>query len=91
MGKFLAIHTLKSAVTIEEATPIAKAAKAKSTLDAYWVGSWCQLNNEGKITRILCEWDAKDAQSIEKILKAIPGLPIDGVYPLAKVEGESYR
>ena len=91
MGKFLAVHTLPSPATIEQATPIGKAAKANSTLDAYWVGSWLQLNQEGKITKILCEWDAKDAESVHKILAKIPGLPVDGVYPMGKVDAEAYR
>jgi hypothetical protein len=91
MGKFLAVHTLPSPATIEEATPIAKAAKANSTLDAYWVGSWLQMNEQGKATKIFCEWDAKDAESVRKILAKIPGLPVDGVYPMGKVDAEAYR
>jgi hypothetical protein len=91
MGKFLAVHTLPSPATIEEATPIAKAAKANSTLDAYWVSSWLQMNEQGKATKILCEWDAKDAESVRKILAKIPGLPVDGVYPMGKVDAEAYR
>lgn len=94
MGKFLAIHPLPSPVTLEEAAPIAKAVKASSTLDAYWVGSWAQLNNEGKITKILCEWDAKDIESIQKVLKEvlkIVSVPTEGIYPMAKVDAEIYR
>ena len=91
MGKFLAIHTLPSPTTVEEATPIAKAVKANSSLDAYWVGSWAQLNQEGKITKLFCEWDAKDVESINKVVSKIPGLPTEGVYPMAKVDAEAYR
>ena len=91
MGKFLAVHTLPGPTTTDEVAPIAKAAKASSGADAYWVGSWLQMNEEGKITKILCEWDAKNAESIRTILAKIPGLPVDGVYPMGKVDAEAYR
>jgi hypothetical protein len=91
MGKFLVVHPLPSPVTVEEATPIAKAVKANSNIDAYWVGSWSQLNEQGKITKILCEWNAKDAESIKKIVSKIPQLPTEGVYPMAKVDAEAFR
>jgi hypothetical protein len=91
MGKFLAAHTLPSPATLEEAGVFAKAAKAGCSSDAYWISSWAQLNEEGKITKILCEWDAKDSGSIRQILTKISGLPVDGIYPTAKVDGESYR
>jgi hypothetical protein len=90
MGKFLAIHPLPS-ITFEEGAPIAKAVKANSNMDAYWVGSWAQLNQEGKITKLFCEWDAKDVESINKVVSKIPGLPTEGVYPMAKVDAEAYR
>jgi len=91
MGKFLVPHTLPSPMTVEEATPIAKAAKANSSADAYWVGSWLQMNEQGKVTKLLCEWDAKDAESIRKIFAKIPQLPVDGIYPMGKVDAEAYR
>jgi hypothetical protein len=91
MGKFLAIHPLPSPITIDEGAPIAKAVKAASNADAYWIGSWAQLNQQGKITKLLCEWDAKDPESISKIVSKIPGLPTEGVYPMAKVDAEAYR
>jgi len=91
MGKFLVAHTLPSPATIEEAGVFAKMAKANVTLDAYWIGASIQLNEQGKATKILCEWDAKDTESIRKVLAKVPGLPVDGVYPMAKVDAESYR
>jgi hypothetical protein len=91
MGKFLAIHPLPSPVTMEEGAPIAKAVKANSNVEAYWVGSWAQLNQQGKIVRLFCEWDAKDAESIKTIVSKIPGLPTEGVYPMAKVDAEAFR
>ena len=86
MGKFLAIHPMPS-VTLEEVTPTAKTVKANSNVDAYWVGSWAQVNQQGKITKLFCEWNAKDVESINKILSKFPQLLTEGVYPMAKVDG----
>jgi len=91
MGKFLVLHTLRSPTAPDEASPLAQKVKASSTLDAYWVGSWGQLDKEGKITKIYCEWDAKDVESIRKVLAKVPELPVDGIYPLLKIDSESYR
>ena len=91
MGKFLAVHTLPGPTTVDEAAPIAKAVKAGSGADAYWIGSWLQMNEVGKITKLFCEWDAKDAETIRGVVGKIPGLPTDGVYPMGKVDAESYR
>ncbi len=68
MPKFIAVHPLKTPVTGEEVTPLAKKAKAGNSLDAYWVSSWLQLNDEGKITKIFCEWDAKDTGAAPRAL-----------------------
>jgi len=91
MGKFLAVHPFPSPITLEEGAPIAKTVKANSNMNAYWVGSWAQLNQQGKITKLLCEWDAKDAESIKNVVSKIHQLPTEGVYPMAKVDAEAYR
>ena len=90
MGKFLAVHPLPSPMTVEQAEPIAKATKAKASADAYWVGAWLQNNEQGKTTKIFCEWDAKDAESIRRALSTIQ-IPVEGIYPMAKVDAEAYR
>lgn len=64
MAKFLAIPTLPVPVTPEEAAFIGKAVKGNVTVDAYWVSSWAQLNDEGNIVRIYCEWNAKSADAV---------------------------
>ena len=91
MGKFLAVHTLPGPMTADEVAPIAKASKAMSGADAYWIGASLQMNDQGKITKIFCEWDAKNAESVRNIITKIPGAPLDGVYPMGKVDAEAYR
>ena len=40
MAKFLLVHPVGKELTLEAGTPIGKAVKANSTVDAYWVRSW---------------------------------------------------
>jgi len=89
--KFLVVHTLPVPMTVEQVTPVGKIAKANVTLDAYWVRSWAQCDNEGKIVKIYCEWNAVDAESIHRILAKTPELPVDGVYPMMIVDSEDFR
>ena len=92
MSKLLAIHTLKKPSTAEDIDPIARSVKAHSTSDAYWVKSWLQMNEQGRVTKILCEWDSNDPAKVAKVLKeCAPDLPLDGVYAMGEIQGESYR
>ena len=90
MAKFLVVHPVGKELTLEIAAPIAKAIKANLTVDAYWIRS-TYVRGEG---RLYCEWDAKDAQSIQKIVdKAAPGFPTE-IYKLEKefmVQSEDFR
>ena len=95
MPKQIVFHSPPSAITVTKAEAVAKAAKAFSNADAYWVSSWSQQDDKGNIVKIICEWDAKDAKSLGKVLeqvgKQIPNFPCDGPYPMMKVDGETYR
>ena len=95
MAKFLVVHPVGKELTLEAATPVGKAAKANSTVDAYWVKSW-YAREQGKL---YCEWDAKDAASIrqvlEKVVKTLGGeFPTEGIYKLDNefiVSSENFR
>ena len=95
MSKQMLIHAMPSPIPIAQAELVAKAAKALSNADAYWVSSWGQLDDKGNVSRLICEWDAKDTESVKKVLeqliKQIPDFPCEGPYPMMKVDGESYR
>ena len=90
MAKFMAVHPLPAPATIAELTPVAKLAKANSTVDAYWVGAWSQLNEEGKIVKILCQWNAPNVEEVRKVVATLP-CPTEGVYPLMMVDAEDFR
>ena len=90
MPKFLAVHPMPGPISIEEATPLAKKAKSLSTVDAYWVSSWTQLDDEGKIVKILCEWNAKDLKSVKELIEKAE-MPTEGVYPMMKIDAEDFR
>ena len=91
MPKFIVIHAMPSPVTFEEGTPLAKKVKANNTVDAYWVRSVVQMNNEGKITTLYCEWNAKDVEALKKVLAKVPELPTEGIYPMASLDSEDFR
>ena len=44
-----------------------------------------------KIVKILCEWNAVDAEAVRKVLAKIPELPVDGIYPMAIFDSEDFR
>jgi hypothetical protein len=90
MAKFMVVHPIGKDLTLEAATPVAKAIKANHSIDAYWVRS-SYSREEGKL---YCEWNAKDAESIYSVIKkAVPGFPTE-VYKLDdafNVNSESFR
>ena len=93
MPRFIAIHPVHPTVDAEAVGPIAKKCKAGLSLDACWVKSWLQLTDEGKVSKVFCEWDGKDAASVRKSLAAsIPELPpTEGVFQVAEIRGEDFR
>jgi hypothetical protein len=90
MPKFLAVHPFPSLPTFAEAMPIARMVKANSTVDAYWVRSYAQLNEEGKIVKLFCEWNARNIEAIRKVVADIP-IQTEGIYPMSIVDSEDFR
>jgi hypothetical protein len=90
MPKYMAIHTLPEPMEGDAVAPIAKKVKAYSTLDAYWVGTWVQLNDEGKVLRFICEWNAKNPEAVKEVFAKVPELPYDGIYPMSKLDSEDF-
>jgi len=92
MAKYLVVHPVGKELTVESATPFAKAVKANHTVDAYWIGSR-YAREEGKL---YCEFDAKDIESIIDVLtkaaKVAGELPTEGIYKIElKVDSEDFR
>ena len=90
MPKFIAVHPFPAPVSIEEGTPLGKAVKAKTTVDAYWVSSWAQLNEEGKVVKLFCQWNATSIAAIRAVIADIP-MPTEGIYPMVIVDSEDFR
>lgn len=90
MAKFLAVHPLPAPIPFKDAISAGKWAKAHSTVDAYWVRSWAQLNEDGKIVKILCEWNAPNIEEVRKVLSHAP-VPTEGIYPMMIVDSEGFR
>lgn len=91
MPKFLVVHPVPVPATIEQATPIGKAFKELSHKNAYWITSWGLFNEEGKITKILCQWDAKDIDSIKELTDKVDSIPTEGIYPMGIFHSEDFR
>ncbi len=93
MPKYIAIHPLAEPTPPQEAGPIAKHVKSLCNKDCYWVSSWVQLDETGNAVKTFCEWDAKDMQTVSAMMKELEkaGLPLEGVYPMMKMEPEDYR
>jgi len=93
MPRYIAIHPIDPPVNGESVVPIAKSCKANLSADAYWVRSWLQLTDEGKVSRVFCEWDSKDVNSIRQSLSAsVPEFPpSEGIFQIAEIHGEDYR
>ena len=89
MAKFIVVHPVGKELTLEAGKPAGMAVKANVTADAYWVRSF-YVRDEGNL---YCEWDAKDTESIRKVLtKAAPDLPTKGVYKLEyMLNSEDFR
>jgi hypothetical protein len=98
IAKFVVFHTLLPPTLLSEGEPVAKAAKKYSTPEANWVSTWNALDEQGNVTKICSEWDAKDVESIRGVLDRVkletPGVErfvFDGIYPLMKMDSEAYR
>lgn len=92
MPKFVAIHPVNPSVKMDDVVPLAKKAKAGVTTDAYWVKSWLQLDDQGQVSAVFCEWDGKDAQSVKDALNTlIPELPFSEVSQMTEIQSEDFR
>lgn len=88
MAKYLAVHPLGKDLTMEAAKPLAESVKAHLTTDAYWIRSW-YAREEGKL---YCEWDAKDADSVQQVFNKTPELAVEGIYKLEMlINSEDFR
>jgi hypothetical protein len=43
------------------------------------------------VLRFICEWNAKDVESIKEVFSKVPELPYDGIYPMAKLNSIDFR
>lgn len=93
MPKFLVIHPMPRniqeamlAMPPEENKQVIEL-RSHCSLDAYWIRTIGVPEKE----RIYCEWNAKDAESIEKVLEKAEWLATEGIYEMTSVDAELYR
>lgn len=93
MPKFLVIHpTPKKLMEAslktppEENKPIIEL-RSHCSNDAYWIRSWAVPELE----KTFCEWNAKDAESIQKVLDTAEWLATEGIYEMEVGDAEGFR
>ena len=78
-------------MTLEEGMTLAKKVLAQCTANTNWVESWTQLDAEGKIVKIFCQWQAESAEAIQQALANVPEIPTEGVYPMAILKAADFK
>ena len=53
--------------------------------------SWGVFNEDGKIIKILCQWDAKDIESVKKLTDKVDAIPTEGISPMGIFHSEDFR
>jgi hypothetical protein len=93
MPKFVVVHTpFPTPLSVEQAMPLLKRLADSMTAEAYWVGSYCQGNAEGKAVKAFCRWDGTSLEAVRKAAeKLLPEMPIEGVYPLITLDSGDFR
>jgi hypothetical protein len=93
MPKFLVVHKpFPTPMSVEQATPLLKRAASSMTAEAYWIGSYCQANTEGKAVKVWCRWDGTSLEAVrEAVAKLIPEMPVEAVYPLVTLDSGDFR
>jgi hypothetical protein len=93
MPKFLVVHKpFPTPMSVEQATPLLKRAVSSMTAEAYWIGSYCQANAEGKAVKVWCRWDGTSLEAVrEAVAKLMPEMPVEAVYPLVTLDSGDFR
>jgi hypothetical protein len=93
MPKYVVVHTpFPTPLSVEQAMPLLKRLAGSMTAEAYWIGSWCQANAEGKAVKAFCRWDGTNLEAVRKAAeKLLPEMPIEAVYPLVTLDSGDFR
>jgi len=93
MPKFVVVHVpFPTPLSPEQAAPLLKRLAGSMTAEAYWMGSWCQANAEGKAVRAYCRWDGTSLEAVRNATaKLLPEMPVEGVYPLVILDSGDFR
>ncbi len=91
MPKFLAVHTMPGPSTTEDVAPMVRELVKGETVNAYWVRAWGQNDEEGKFLKFFCEWNAENEKAVRDVFAKVPEFPLDGVYPMTKIDSEDFR
>jgi hypothetical protein len=93
MPKYVVVHTpFPTPLSIEQATPLLKRLAGSMTSEAYWVGSYCQADAEGKAVKAFCRWDGINLEAVrDAVAKLIPEMPVEAIHPLVTLDSGDFR
>jgi len=79
-------------MSLEQAAPLLKRLAGSMTAEAYWIASYCLTNEEGKVVKAMCRWDATSLEAVkEAVAKLMPEMPVESVYPLLVLDSGDFR
>jgi hypothetical protein len=88
MARFIVIHGAPSAITQDQIMEGIQDVKASLSAETDWLNSWA-AGPEGKL---LCEWEAPDAEAIRTALEPIIDLfPIETIYEVEWIDPKWYE
>ncbi len=82
MTTFIVIHRLPDVATQDEVIAAGKTISARLSRDARWQRGWIVPADN----RLLCEWEASDAEAIQTALEGVDLLPVEAIYPAGVID-----
>jgi hypothetical protein len=88
MARFIVIHGTPPAVTQDQFIAGAKSVATSLPTDTDWLNSWVA----GEAGKLVCEWEAPDADAIRASLQPVKDLiPIETIYEVEWIDPRWYK
>jgi hypothetical protein len=88
MSRFIVIHSGPPEITQDQVVDGARSVVASLPADTDWLNSWAA----GREAKLICEWEAPDAEAIQAALEPIIDLfPIETIYEVEWIDPQWYE
>jgi hypothetical protein len=89
MARFMLIHSMPAHATQEQLFEGARKVSASLPPEVKWLNSWWI---SGEVQKLICEWEAPDADAVRAILGPISDLiPIESFYEVQWIDPRWYK